>query len=84
MRAIQYIDQADGGNDAASMLEHLAIQVDYLGGRVLPPCGQVGKDTWRVQAFFSAEGIELGDPLPDGCRLVFIPTGLRKTLRINQ
>ncbi len=52
------------------MLEFLAAQIDYRGGRVLPAIGNI---PWRVQAFF--ETSEAGC-LPDGCRRVLCPDRL--------
>lgn len=71
--AIQYVDDATSEGAAEQVLGELALQDGYLGGRLLPPANQRGKDTWRVQAFFDATGVHHDDQLPDGCRLVVVP-----------
>lgn len=67
---IQYTDTAPDHSAANDMLEWLATQVDYLGGRILPPRWP-DLANWRVQAFFEDAPDE--GPLPDGCRRVMTP-----------
>lgn len=67
------------------MLDWCASQVDYLGGRILPPDGIHAH--WRVQAFFE-DPEPTDDPwrwvrprwLPDGCRRVIVPPTLAQKL----
>lgn len=81
--AIQLIEPARGEADAQSMLDALTLQIDYLGGRLLPPCNQ-HPSHWHVQAFFSSDGIRQDSWLPDGCRFVFVPESLRRSLNIPE
>lgn len=73
MRAIQYIDSAPDSASAHAMLDSLAIQVDYLAGRVLAP--SPSKPGWRVQALFEDVPEVAPELLPEGCRHVFVPRG---------
>ena len=75
LKAIQYTDSATDKPAADAMLAHLATQVDYLGGRVLPP--RCAHAPWTVQAFFSYAADPPVTWLPDGCRVVFIPDAIR-------
>jgi hypothetical protein len=79
MHAIQYVETAKDETTAREMLAFLATQVDYVGGRLLPP-GVKCRD-WQVQAFFAAP--PAAGWLPDGCRRVIILAGQRKALGIN-
>lgn len=76
--AIQFMSNASDDVEAACMLEGLLAQDGCLGGRVLPPCGQPDKNSWRVQAFFTDDASE--SELPDGMRRVFVPTGMRASM----
>jgi hypothetical protein len=74
MKAIQYIAETADESQALALLSSLRLQVCFLGGRLLPPCGQLDKNSWRVQSFHTADGC--GETLPDGCRFVFVPKSL--------
>lgn len=92
MEAIQYTDTFNTEADARSAYDFLATQVDFLGGRVQEPVTRgwwepASADAvvrpWKVQVFFSAEGVE-SVWLPDGCRLVTILDSQRSTLGIRE
>ena len=66
---IQYIEQYPSENAARDGLAFLETQVDYLGGRALPPTAV--NPIWRTQTFFEdTPEAEADLPLPDGCRRV--------------
>jgi len=72
-RTIQYVDTTKTEADAERMFAFLRTQVDYRGGRILPPVP--GRPDWKVQAFF--EDVDVDEKLlPDGCRRVFTPNYL--------
>ena len=73
MRAVQVTTDAGSWDEAYSILRALAVQTDFLGGRVYG-----WGSRWRVQAFHEAG--EAGCWLPDGCRHVVIPGGLAASL----
>lgn len=72
---IQYMEDAKHEVGAHDMFEFLRMQIDFLGGRILPP--GPGKPHWRVQAFFQDSADE---PLPDGCRRVLVLPSQRRAL----
>ncbi len=81
---IQFIESASDKPSADQLLTELARQVDYRGGRILPPVNQEGKTSWRVQAFFQDAEHGIDSPwLPDGCRRVFVPISLHSMLGIQ-
>lgn len=84
LNAIQLIETAKDQAEAQEMLDCLTLQVDYLGGRLLPPGGVVSKSTWRVQAFFADVAASTGDWLPDGMRRVVILDSQRSALGIQE
>ena len=63
--------------DAQDALYHYTLQDGFLGGRILPP--KFGR-RWTAQAFFKADGVCLGDWLPDGMRRVLVPDGMVKMM----
>lgn len=82
---IQYTEDMADERTAKALLETLKCQIDYRGGRTLPPASQVGKTSWRVQAFFQDAPGTTGagiNWLPDGCRRVYVPQTLRGALGI--
>ncbi len=83
--AIQYVDYARDGEEAWAWLDGCKLQSGYLGGRVQKPAP--GRPTWKLQVFFKTE--LTGTPallsieqrwLPDGCRLVMVPSTLLKLM----
>lgn len=83
LAALQYADLCDTEEDARAGLDFLAIQVDYLGGRVLAPSVKHPKQ-WRIQVFFSADGVPDGTAwLPDGMRRVLVPVSTFSRLGIR-
>ena len=84
IRAIQYTDSFSSEPEAQAAFGFLAIQDDYLGGRVLPPVNQAGKDSWRVQTFHERGEVACEDLLPDGCRLVMVPESQASSLGIRE
>lgn len=84
INAIEYIETFGKDEMAArGALAFLRSQVCYLGGRILPPVNQVGRDCWRVQTFHNADGIDRGDLLPNGCRLSLVPSSLLKACNVT-
>ncbi len=81
MSLIQFIETARDEAEALVLLHGLKAQVDYRGGRILPPVNQIGKNEWRVQAFF--DDSPDASWLPDGCRRVFIVPGHELRLGIG-
>lgn len=80
LNGIQLLTGCPTEGDAEQVAEWLATQVGLIGLRVLSP---TGKDpTWRVQAFFDADGVQAGDWLPDGCTYVILPASLTWARRI--
>jgi hypothetical protein len=61
-----------GSDEAGARLARAEaeLQVDFLGAQLLEP--SPAKPGWRLQAFFSAHGVELDALLPDGSRFVLI------------
>lgn len=82
LKAIQIMEDAKDETEAISMLEAMRIQLGFLGGRVLPPAGVVGKGSWRVQVFVADVPNPMNDWLPDGMRHVVIPDCIRAELGI--
>ena len=79
-RVIQYTDEVRSEADAERSLAFCRMQVDFRGGRVLPPQWP-HLDEWRVQAFFEDVDVEEA-ALPDGCRRVLTPRRLLGPLAI--
>ena len=77
-QAIQLVEPFDSFRSARSALDTLKDQTGYLGGRILMPNAE--DPDHRVQAFFQDDYEGLEGWLPDGCRRVLIPDGLRKHL----
>jgi hypothetical protein len=79
-RVIQYVNTAKSESDAERMFSFLRHQVDYRGGRILPP--SPGRPEWKVQAFF--EDVNVDERLlPDGCRRVLAPRRWLKVAAIT-
>lgn len=78
MYYLQLMVDAKDEREANDMLASCRTQVDFRGGRVLPPAQQSGKNTWRLQAFF--DDAPDAEWLPAGMRRVNIPAGLYRTL----
>lgn len=72
IKAIQMMETASNGDEAATILGFLKTQVDFIAGRLLAPSET--KPGWRVQAFFDDVNHDL--PLCDGCRRVIVPPAL--------
>ena len=73
---IQVVEEYENEADAINGLAFMAIQVGYMGGRVLAP--GPGKPKWRMQSFHIDD-----DPtiwLPDGMKHVIIPNGQHRAL----
>jgi hypothetical protein len=64
--AIQIMESAKSEAEAIVMFCAISIQQGVLAARMLPPCGQVGKNTWRVQAIMGTNGQYPNGWLPDG------------------
>ena len=80
-RVIQYTDEVKSEAAAERSLAFCRMQVDFRGGRVLPPRWPY-PDEWRVQAFFEDVDVVEEAALPDGCRRVLAPRRLLKPLAI--
>lgn len=80
MKAIQFVESFNRADDARLAFAAIQEQSGYIGGRLLEP-SPIYPD-WRIQAFFEVDGHDLGDWLPDGCRVVIIPSGQQATLGI--
>lgn len=78
--AIQVMEEARDQAEAEQMLDGLALQGGYLGGRVLAPSET--KPGWRVQGFMQDEP-EAAVWLPDGMRRVVLPPGTARVLGIE-
>jgi len=79
---LQYVDSAKSEDHAKEMFDFCSQQLDFCGGRILPPVNQVGRDCWRIQVFFRdniPEDVTL-HWFPDGIRRVIVPEGQRKAL----
>ena len=86
MIALQHVEPARDRIDAQQMLDGCAIQIGYLGGRVV----EDHRGWWelrdrptryRMQAFFAdAPGV---DWFPDGTRRVLIPDAQLKAVGIR-
>lgn len=68
--AIEIMETAKNEPEAIVIFCALNIQQGILAARILPPCGQVDKDTWRVQAIMETNGQYPDGWLPDGMRHV--------------
>jgi hypothetical protein len=79
MNAIQVMNEARSEDEAAEIMDHLAKQEGYLGGRILDTPGE---PPLRVQTFHDATGVDASSPLPDGMRFVVIPKALVAELGI--
>lgn len=66
--AIQILETAANELEAIVIFCALNIQQGILAARILPPYGQVDKDTWRVQAIIETNGEYPNGWLPDGMR----------------
>jgi hypothetical protein len=75
--AVQWLDTCKTGDEARDVLASMALQVGFLGGRVLPPSDVT--PTWRAQGFMDATGVDQTDWLPAGLRWVLAPTSLLTT-----
>jgi hypothetical protein len=75
--AIQHMATARDEKEAHQILEGMKIQVDYLGGRIIPPSPQ--KPGWRVQTF-SLTNDDFGRWLPEGSRHVkmMVPRSIKE------
>lgn len=75
---LQFVETAASEAEALTMFQWLALQVDFCGGRVLPPGG--GKP-WRVQAFFDdVPGVGW---FPDGVRRVMVMDSQRRAVGLH-
>ncbi len=69
VKCFQYTDEAKTEKQANEFMSFLKTQVDFIGGRILPPTPMRG---WFVQTFF--EDHDTNDmPLPDGVLHVMCP-----------
>lgn len=68
--AIQIMETVENEPAAIVLLCAINTQQGILASRILPPCGQVDKDTWRVQAIMETNGEYPDGWLPDGMRHV--------------
>jgi len=66
--AIQILETVENEPAAIVLFAAINIQDGILAARILPPCGQVDKDTWRVQAILETNGEYPNGGLPDGLR----------------
>lgn len=93
LTAIQYMGNFGSENEARSALVALALQNDYIGGRVLAPA-KLGwwevpstkelPRVWRVQAFFRFAGaFSAGQTIGDGLRIVMIPESIARQCGVN-
>lgn len=91
MDAIQVMERFGKEADARECFAFNATQAGFLGGRILEPLGPAFwtngaplRTGWTVQVFFDADGVQRGDWLPDGMRLVIIPESQRRALGVAQ
>lgn len=71
---IQFIAHEITEKKALSSLRYFALyQDDSLGGRVYYDPRAPAATPWKMQSFFSAEGVNKEDVLPDGCRFCIAP-----------
>lgn len=82
-KAIQYTETLANEIEANAVMQFLANQEGFLGGRIL--AARPEKPGWKVQAFFKDEETSpcFDGWLPDGCRSVVIPPSLAHVLGIN-
>ena len=74
---IEYIEEFNNEIEAIDALSFLSIQLDYLGGRIIPPIPN--RPTFKLQAFFENtpnEGL-----LPIGMNRRLTPTSLLNAAR---
>jgi hypothetical protein len=71
--APEFVHPARNERDAREMLNGSKTQHGFIGGRLLPPSGQVDKNFWRVQLFFESEGLTAGDAVFIGGHLSIHP-----------
>ncbi len=79
-KAIQYVDVGKSKREAHNMLRSLALQIDYLGGRVIKP--SPSRPGWRVQAFFDVGGVKArpSTVLMNGARVVLVPEPMARSM----
>ena len=82
LTALEYTDLCDTRDDALAGWDFCKCQRDYLGGRVNPP-STTHPRRWQIQAFFSADGVDLDAFLCDGLRRVVVPASIQRRLGIG-